>query len=69
MSDTMVRWIGLAKKTLAPRDHGPSITCTRCLITSHQPNDVELRFCRNCQGLHDLMDIHDQEGVVTVWNR
>ncbi len=69
MSDTMVRWVGIAKKTLAPRDHGPSITCTRCSMTSHKPNDVELRYCSNCQEFLDLMDINDEDGVITVWNR
>jgi hypothetical protein len=69
MSDTLVRWIGTAKKALAPRGPGPSIICTQCLMTSHNPDDVELRYCRNCREFHDLMDIRDAKGVVTVWNR
>jgi hypothetical protein len=69
MSDTMVRWIGIAKKKLAPRDHGPLITCPQCSMTSNKPSDVELRYCGNCRGFHDLMDINDKDGVITVWNR
>jgi hypothetical protein len=59
----------IVKKSVAPRDHGPSFTCTRCSVTSHKPDDVELRYCRTCRAFCDLMDIHDRDGVVTVWNR
>ena len=26
----------------------PSITCPKCLMTSHNPNDVREQFCGNC---------------------
>jgi hypothetical protein len=69
MSDTMVRWVGTAKKALAPRDHTRSAVCVQCSLTSHLPDDVESRFCSHCQEFYDLMDISDAKGVVTVWNR
>jgi hypothetical protein len=65
----MVRWLGIAKKTLAPRDHGSSLTCPQCSMTSHRPDDVELGFCNHCQQFQGLMDVNDAKGVVTVWNR
>jgi len=69
MSEMMVRWVGIAKKTLAPRDYGPSITCTQCCMASHKPDHVERRYCSHCQEYYGLMDINDAKGVVTVWNR
>jgi hypothetical protein len=65
----MVRWVGRAKKALAPRDHGPSIICAQCQLSSYKPDHVELGYCSNCQEFYDLMDINDAKGIVTVWNR
>jgi hypothetical protein len=28
--------------------NAPSITCPRCGLTSHNPNDVANRYCGNC---------------------
>ena len=32
--------------------HGDSITCTTCRKTSHNPNDVENRYCGFCHVFH-----------------
>ncbi|MCW2867458.1 MAG: hypothetical protein JWR20_1646 [Marmoricola sp.] len=56
----MTRWIGRTKRALAPRDHAPSITCSRCGTTSHKPEDVARRFCRDCGEFLDLIDLDDQ---------
>ncbi len=32
---------------------GKSITCLRCRLTSHNPNDVEHRYCASCHVFHD----------------
>jgi hypothetical protein len=32
---------------------GKSITCLRCGMTSHNPHDVEHRYCGNCDMFHD----------------
>lgn len=43
--------------TIAP--DGASITCHRCGRTSHNPNDVEQRYCGACHVFHDKL--------LTVW--
>lgn len=32
---------------------GSAITCHRCGLTSHNPNDVEHRYCDHCKVFHD----------------
>lgn len=32
---------------------GAAITCHRCGLTSHNPNDVANRFCGNCYIFHE----------------
>jgi Tfp pilus tip-associated adhesin PilY1 len=34
-------------------DHGQSITCHTCNLTSYNPNDVLNRFCARCGVFHD----------------
>jgi hypothetical protein len=38
---------------------GKRITCGRCGLTSHNPNDVAQRYCGNCKIFHD--DPHQAE--------
>lgn len=33
-----------------------SITCPQCGMTSHNPNDVEYRYCGNCKEYHEQID-------------
>lgn len=35
----------------------PSITCPKCGRTSHNPNDVEQRYCGACHEYHDTMGL------------
>jgi ribosomal protein S27AE len=39
----------------------PYIVCPRCGMVSHNPNDVEQRYCGNCHAFHDDM-LRDKEG-------
>lgn len=34
-------------------DDGKAITCLRCNITSHNPNDVKYRYCGKCRRFLD----------------
>lgn len=34
-------------------DGRPSITCLRCMQTSHHPKDVEFRYCGHCHVFHE----------------
>jgi hypothetical protein len=43
--------------TIAPDNR--SITCRRCGLTSHNPNDVAQRYCGGCHVFHD--------NILTVW--
>jgi hypothetical protein len=37
-------------------DAGRAIRCRRCGLTSHNPNDVELRYCGHCKLFHVPQD-------------
>lgn len=34
-----------------------SITCPSCGMTSHNPNDIEQKYCGNCHKFHDQMEL------------
>ena len=34
-----------------------SITCPKCGMTSHHPEDIKQNYCRNCHQFHDQMEL------------
>ena len=40
--------------------NGIAITCGRCGMTSHNPGDVENRYCGNCKVFHDDGDVENR---------
>jgi hypothetical protein len=38
---------------MASMQSQPSIVCPKCGMRSHNPNDVEQRYCGNCHAFHD----------------
>jgi len=44
-------------------DPPPSITCPKCNMTSHNPNDVREKYCSNCHMFHEGVD--NEQGRVS----
>ena len=34
-----------------------SITCPKCGMTSHNPNDIKEQYCGNCRQYHMMMEL------------
>lgn len=37
---------------------GETITCRVCGMTSHNPNDIQQRYCASCHQFHEIMESH-----------
>ncbi len=47
-------------------EDGKSIKCLICGLTSYNPNDVENRYCANCNVFHDLKPVtYHAKGIPT----